>query len=74
MTTWSRASKLCSTWVFWAGTRKIKPDGRVEIHPYSKGHCRGGRLHRCPDGGPGNLPAMANVARGRAGLGLGNGY
>ena len=27
---------------FLAGTRKIKPDGQVEIHPYSKGHCQGG--------------------------------
>ncbi len=42
MTSLSRASKLCSTCVFWAGTRKIKPDGQVEIHPYSKGHCQGG--------------------------------
>ena len=42
MTTLSRASKLCSTCVFWAGSRKAKPDGQVEIHPYSKGHCRGG--------------------------------
>ncbi len=42
MTTLSRASKLCSTCAFWAGTRKIKPDGQVEIHPYSKGRCQGG--------------------------------
>ena len=74
MTTLSRASKLCSTCAFWAGTRQAKPDGQVEIHPYSKGHCQGGGFRVCPDGGPGHLPAMANMARGRAGFGPESGY
>ena len=42
MTSFSKAAKLCSTCAFWAGSRKIKPDGYVEIHPYSKGSCKGG--------------------------------
>lgn len=42
MTTLSLAAKLCSTCAFWAGARKLKADGFVTIHPYSKGHCRGG--------------------------------
>jgi hypothetical protein len=42
MTTLSRASKLCSTCAFWCGSRKVKADGSVEFHPYSKGHCHGG--------------------------------
>lgn len=42
MTTLSLASKHCSTCAFWAGARKIKAAGVVEIHPYSKGCCQGG--------------------------------
>jgi hypothetical protein len=42
LTSLSRASKLCSTCVYWAGARQIRGDGRVEIHPYSKGGCQGG--------------------------------
>jgi len=42
MTSLSRTSMLCRTCTFWAGTRKIRPGGQVEVHPYSKGHCRGG--------------------------------
>ena len=42
MTSLTMTSKLCSTCAFWAGSRQAKPDGRVEIHPYSKGHCQGG--------------------------------
>ncbi len=42
MTSLTGASRLCSTCSFWAGARKIRPGGQVEVHPYSKGHCRGG--------------------------------
>jgi hypothetical protein len=42
MTSLSIESKLCSTCAFWAGSRKIKPSGQIEIHPYSKGDCNGG--------------------------------
>jgi len=42
MTALPGVSKLCSTCAFWTGTRQIKADGRVEIHPYSKGRCQGG--------------------------------
>ncbi len=35
------ASKLCSTCVFWGGAREINRRGFIEIHPYSKGECRG---------------------------------
>jgi hypothetical protein len=33
--------KVCSTCSFWAGARKLRADGNIEIHPYSKGECRG---------------------------------
>lgn len=42
MTSLATTSKLCSTCAFWAGSRQVKPDGRVQIHPYSKGSCQGG--------------------------------
>jgi hypothetical protein len=42
MTSLSRASRFCSTCVYWGGSRQVKPGGQVEIHPYSKGHCQGG--------------------------------
>jgi hypothetical protein len=42
MTSLSNESKFCSTCVFWAGSRKIKPSGPIEIHHYSKGECNGG--------------------------------
>jgi hypothetical protein len=42
MTTLSVASKFCSTCAFWAGARKLKAEGGVEFHPYSKGPCQGG--------------------------------
>ena len=42
MTSIAMTSKLCSTCAFWAGSRQVKRDGRVEIHPYSRGQCRGG--------------------------------
>jgi hypothetical protein len=42
MTSLSRASRLCSTCAHWAGARHLSGDGRVEIHPYSKGSCQGG--------------------------------
>jgi hypothetical protein len=42
MTSLSVASKFCSTCACWAGTRKLKPGGCVEFHPYSKGSCQGG--------------------------------
>ena len=42
MTSLSNESKICSTCAFWAGSRKIKPSGQIEIHPYSKGDCNGG--------------------------------
>lgn len=48
MTNLSWASRLCSTCSFWAGTRKLRPGGRVEIHPYSKGHCQGGGFQYAP--------------------------
>ncbi len=35
------ASKLCSTCAFWGGAREISCRGFIEIHPYSKGECRG---------------------------------
>jgi hypothetical protein len=35
------ASKLCSTCAFWGGAREINRRGFIEIHPYSKGECRG---------------------------------
>ena len=35
-------SRLCSTCAFWQGSRKIKPSGQIEVHPYSKGDCHGG--------------------------------
>jgi hypothetical protein len=35
------ASKLCSTCAFWGGARAINRRGFIEIHPYSKGDCRG---------------------------------
>ncbi len=38
------ASKLCSTCAFWGGARKINGRGFIEIHPYSKGECRGDGL------------------------------
>ncbi len=38
----SNACKLCSTCAFWTGSRKIKSDGQVKVHPYSKGRCQGG--------------------------------
>jgi hypothetical protein len=41
-TSLSNKSKLCSTCAFWAGSRKVKPSGKIEIHPYSKGECEGG--------------------------------
>ena len=42
MTSLSGESKLCSTCAFWAGSRKFKPGGKIQIHPYSKGDCEGG--------------------------------
>ncbi|MFA5183445.1 MAG: hypothetical protein WC405_19200 [Syntrophales bacterium] len=36
-------SKVCSTCAFWVGSRETKPNGFIEIHPYSKGECQGGR-------------------------------
>jgi len=33
MTSLAMTSKLCSTCAFWAGSRKVKPDGRVESTP-----------------------------------------
>ena len=42
MTSLSVASKFCSTCACWAGTRKLKAEGCVEFHPYSKGPCQGG--------------------------------
>jgi hypothetical protein len=42
MTSLSGESKLCSTCAFWEGSRKIKPGGKIQIHPYSKGDCEGG--------------------------------
>jgi hypothetical protein len=33
--------KVCSTCSFWAGSREVRPGGEIEIHPYSKGECRG---------------------------------
>jgi hypothetical protein len=42
ITSLSRASKLCSTCAFWAGSRAVNPGGDVVIHPYSKGDCKGG--------------------------------
>ena len=42
MTSLPKASKLCSTCIFWAGARKIMPGDHVEVHPYSKGDCLGG--------------------------------
>jgi len=50
MTSLSRASKLCSTCAFWAGSRKINPGGHVEIHPYSKGDCKGGGFNHVVTG------------------------
>ena len=41
LTALSLANKVCSTCVFWAGARDLRPDGQIEIHPYSKGECRG---------------------------------
>jgi hypothetical protein len=38
----SKKSKLCGTCAFWTGSRKIKPGGKIEYHPYSKGVCDGG--------------------------------
>lgn len=38
----SKKSKLCGTCAFWTGSRKIKPSGKIEYHPYSKGVCNGG--------------------------------
>jgi hypothetical protein len=38
----SNKSKLCGTCAFWTGSRKIKPEGQIELHPYSKGVCDGG--------------------------------
>jgi hypothetical protein len=38
----SNESKLCGTCAFWTGSRKIKPSGQIELHPYSKGVCDGG--------------------------------
>jgi hypothetical protein len=35
------ASKLCNTCAFWGGAREISRRGFIEIHPYSKGECRG---------------------------------
>jgi hypothetical protein len=35
-------TKLCGTCAFWKGSRKIKPDGQIIYHPYSKGVCDGG--------------------------------
>lgn len=41
LTALSLANRVCSTCVFWAGARDLRPDGQIEIHPYSKGECRG---------------------------------
>ena len=35
-------TELCGTCAFWVGSRKIKPDGQIIFHPYSKGVCDGG--------------------------------
>jgi hypothetical protein len=35
------ASELCGTCAFWGGAREISHRGFIEIHPYSKGECRG---------------------------------
>ncbi len=51
------AAKLCGTCAFWGGSREIARRGFIDIHPYSKGECRGhaGRhlqtaaLTTCPD-------------------------
>ena len=42
MTSLANESKLCSICAFWVGSRKIKPGGQIEIHPYSKSGCDGG--------------------------------
>lgn len=44
LTAFSRESRLCSTCAYWAGSRKISPNGYVEIHPYSKGDCQEGKF------------------------------
>jgi hypothetical protein len=38
----AKKSQLCGTCAFWTGSRKIKPGGKIEYHPYSKGVCDGG--------------------------------
>jgi hypothetical protein len=38
----SNKPKSCGTCAFWTGSRKIKPNGQIEYHPYSKGVCDGG--------------------------------
>ena len=75
MTALFSTSKLCSTCAFWAGTRKVKPDGQVEIHPYFKGYCQGGGFSYALMVALATCSAMAIVAgRGRAGFGSENGY
>ncbi len=48
MTALSREARLCSTCAFWAGSRKINLNGCVEMHPYSKGECQGGKFKQVP--------------------------
>jgi hypothetical protein len=56
-TSLSTACKLCSTCAFWAGSREIKSDRQVKVHPYSKGRCRGGGFQHAP------MAAMATCDR-----------
>jgi hypothetical protein len=41
LTALPEACKLCSSCAFWGGAREIIRRGFIEIHPYSKGECRG---------------------------------
>ena len=44
MTSLADESELCSTFAFWARSRKIKHSGQIEIHPHSKGDCNNGEF------------------------------